>query len=89
MTSPSMNAVDALAWCRRHNATIRFETDGTVTVEAFGRARRAFTLGDALTALNDDWYRMPANLPSCRASIQREYARRARALRTNRPVATK
>jgi hypothetical protein len=46
-----MNAIDALSWCRDHAGTIRFHADGTVTVEAYGRAKRAVTVGDAMTAL--------------------------------------
>lgn len=46
-----MNAIDAIAWCRRHNGTIRFESDGTVTVIAYGVAKRAESLGYAMTAM--------------------------------------
>lgn len=50
-THAPINAVDALAWCRRHNGTIRFEIDGTVSVIAAGIAKRGQTLGDAISAL--------------------------------------
>lgn len=46
-----MNAIDALAWLRRHTGEIRFHTDQTVTVVAYGVAKRALTIGDAMTAV--------------------------------------
>lgn len=48
-----MNAIDALSWCRVHHGTIRFETDGTVSVVAYGTARRAHTICDAMTDLRN------------------------------------
>lgn len=47
------NAIDALSWCRVHHGTIRFEVDGTVSIEAYGTAKRASTLSAAMTALHD------------------------------------
>lgn len=46
-----MNAIDALSWCRDNRGTIRFHADKTVSVEAHGQAKRASTVGDAMTAL--------------------------------------
>lgn len=50
-THMPMNAIDALKWCRRHNGTIRFEVDGTVTLIAYGVAKRGESLGYAMTAM--------------------------------------
>lgn len=50
-THAPMNAIDALSWCREHRGTIRFEADGSVSVEAHGTAVRATVVGDATTAL--------------------------------------
>lgn len=46
-----MNAIDALTWCRDNRGAIRFHADKTVTVDAHGVAKRAETVGDAMTAL--------------------------------------
>jgi len=46
-----MNAIDALTWCRDNSGVIRFHVDKTVSVEAYGQAKRAATVGDAMTAL--------------------------------------
>lgn len=46
-----MNANYAQTWCRDNRGAIRFHADKTVTVEARGRAKRAPTVGDAMTAL--------------------------------------
>ena len=48
-----MNAIDALQWCRDNNGIIRFHADRTCTVEGLGMAKRAVTVGDAMTALRD------------------------------------
>lgn len=42
--------LDAVAWCRLHNALVRFESDGTVTVRMNGASRRRPTLVEAVEA---------------------------------------
>lgn len=41
----------ALEWCRKRNAGIRFESDGTVSVWANGKRRRRAAFVDAVKAL--------------------------------------
>lgn len=48
----TMNAIDALSWCRDNRGVIRFHADKTVSVEAYGRMKRAVTVGEAMTALH-------------------------------------
>ncbi len=46
-----MSTLDALAWCRLHNAFVRFESDGTVTIKVGEYRRRRPTLVDAVDAM--------------------------------------
>ena len=80
--SQDMNAIDALKWLARHHGMVRWETDGTVTAIAYGLARRALTLGDAMTALANDLPRMPVDL----AHIERWTRDLARKRRTSVPI---
>lgn len=41
----------AVRWCREHNALVRFESDGTVSVKVNGKTRRRPILTDAVNAL--------------------------------------
>lgn len=41
---------DVLTWCREHNASIRFQSNGTVSIRVNGKERRRKTLVEAWQA---------------------------------------
>ncbi len=49
-TADGLTAI-AVAWCRTHNAMVRFESDGSVTVKVNGKQRRRPVLIAAVNAL--------------------------------------
>jgi len=48
-----MKERDALAWCRTHNAFVRFESNGTVTVKVNELRRRRPTFLEAVVAMKE------------------------------------
>lgn len=46
-----MTTSEAFKWCRAHNARVRFESNGTVSVYVNGFSRRRATLTEAVVAL--------------------------------------
>lgn len=49
----------ALRWCRQHNASIRFESNGTVTIKVNDVRRRRATLVEACEDLDAKLSGMP------------------------------
>lgn len=48
-----MTNMQAISWCRKHNAYVRFESDGSVSVKVNDMKRRRATLIEAVQSLID------------------------------------
>lgn len=55
MSKADAATLAAVAWCRKHNAFVRFESSGRVTVKMNGTARIRDTLVECVAALESFW----------------------------------
>lgn len=51
LSPPRTDELDALDWCRDHNARVRFQSNKTVSVGVNGKTRRRKTLVEAVDAI--------------------------------------
>lgn len=64
--------LDAVVWCREHNALVRFWSNGTVTVRMNGFTRRRPTLVEAVDAHRSMAVKARCRVEGCRLPPEHE-----------------